>query len=90
MTRMMEARLKTYICPADHISSGPVETFKDGVLKNLVWKVDSKTVFKQSKAKPDCAVFTAKMLERLHVQNLATLPVFSFPRHTLDVVPTVL
>jgi hypothetical protein len=86
---MMDVR-KTYICPADHVSRGPVETFKDGVLKNFVWEVDSETVFKQSKAKPDCAVFTTKMLERLHVQNLATLPVFSFLRHTLDVVFTVL
>ena len=28
------------------------------------------------------------MLERLHVRNLATLPVFSFPGHTLDIVLT--
>ncbi|SRR6266436_5183771 len=88
MTGVME--VKTYICPTDHVSCGPVEPFKDGVLKNLIWKVDSKAVFKQSKAEPDCAIFTPKMLERLHVQNLATLPVFSFQRHTLDVVLTVL
>src|SRR5260370_36435051 len=89
MTRVMEVR-KTYICPADHISSGPVETFKDGVLENLVWEVDSKTIFKKSKAKSDCTIFAPKMLERLHIQNHAMLPVFSFPRHTLDVVLTVL
>jgi hypothetical protein len=88
MIRLMEV-IRTYICPADHVSSGPVEPFKDGVLENLVWKVDSKTEFKQSKAKPDCAIFAPKMLERLHVQNLAALPVFSFPGHTLDVVLTV-
>ena len=89
MTGSMKEK-NTYICPADHVSSGPVEPFKDGVLENLVWKVDSKTVFEQSKAKSDCAIFAPKMLERFHVQNLATLPVFSFPRHTLDVVLTVL
>jgi hypothetical protein len=85
-----EGERKTYIRPADHVSCGPVETFKDGVLENLVWKVDTKAVFKKSKAKPDCAVFASKMLERLHVQNFAALPILSFQRHTLDVVLTVL
>lgn len=92
MTRIMGkgGRNPTYIRPADHVSSGPVKTFKDGVMKHLVWKVNSEAVFKQSKAKPNCAVFAPKMLEGLHVQNFATLPVFSFQRHTLDVVLTVL
>src|SRR5258707_2158252 len=88
MTRVMEVR-KTYICQPDHISSGPVETCKDGVLENLVWKVDSKTIFKQCKAKLDCAIFAPMILVRLQFQHLASLPVVCFPRRTRNVVLTV-
>ena len=54
---------ETHICPANHICGGPVETFKDGVLKNLIWQVDPKAVFKKSEAESDCAVLAPKVLE---------------------------
>lgn len=54
---------ETYVCPANHIGSGPVETFKDGVFKNLIWQVDPKAVFEKSETESDCAVFAPKVLE---------------------------
>lgn len=81
---------ETHIGPANHIGGGPVETFKDRVFKNLIWQVDPKAVFEKSEAESNCAVFTPKVLERLHVQNFATFPVLSFLCHALDVILAVL
>ena len=80
----------TYVGPAHHIGSGPVETFKDGVFKNLIWQVDPKAVFEKSEAESDCAVFAPKVFERFHIQNFATLPVLSFLCYTLNVILAVL
>jgi hypothetical protein len=70
--------VKTYVCPAYMITGRPVGIHEDGIFVDLIFKVNSKSIFDDGEAKKNSAVLSSKSSKRFKVKDLASFSKLRF------------
>lgn len=70
--------VKTYVCPAYMIAGRPVGIHEGGIFVDLVFKVNSKSIFDDGEAKKNSAVLSSKSSERFKAKDLASFSKLRF------------